>query len=437
MEESSHAGRLYFLCRFRMEVIMNQERKPMNSDEIDVIIAKMQRRGKYSSEVIQLVQSDLESGVLKEETEQYTSRKYDIRQMRVYSNCLRRNCTEEEMAVICKIGFSNSQMEVLYDLFDKGVPLETIKSIMEEADAIPQRMKKIYEKYQEEINKAMTAVEEVIKEENTDVDSDYMKDLVSLLQTMSEKITFQESRYDELNKKLKLFETSKEDEAVRQNLIVEMDEKDNMLENQQEEINKATGAIARLRQDKENYEEEIKKMQDQIEDLQRKVRNQQLDLQEANHRLENRYVSDKDGSSPVQELNHSKDTVLNTTEKSSEVIKENPQPIAFGIPVYYQIPLYDGNGHFIQQVQLERMNRKTNGVVELLSKLCFKKKSRADIVKLVASGDLVPAQLVQIKSGIEKGLTESQLVELINNNLAAEKMKEIIEIAILENSMAY
>ena len=93
--------------------------------------------------------------------------------------------------------------------------------------------------------------------------------------------------------------------------------------------------------------------------------------------------------------------------------------------------------HFMQHVQLERTERKTNGVVGFLSKLCFKKKSRADIVKLVASGDLVPAQLVQIKSGIEKGLTESQLVELINNNLAAEKMKEIIEIAILENSMAY
>ncbi|MDD3417099.1 MAG: hypothetical protein PHY47_24410 [Lachnospiraceae bacterium] len=53
----------------------------------------------------------------------------------------------------------------------------------------------------------------------------------------------------------------------------------------------------------------------------------------------------------------------------------------------------------------------------------------------MASGDLVPAQLIQIKSGIEKGLTEGQLVELINNNVSAEKMKEIIEIAVLENSM--
>ena len=64
------------------------------------------------------------------------------------------------------------------------------------------------------------------------------------------------------------------------------------------------------------------------------------------------------------------------------------------------------------------------------------KKSRQDIVKLLASGDLVPAQLVQIRSAIEKGLTESQLVELINNNVSAEKMKEIIEIAVLENSLA-
>jgi hypothetical protein len=94
-------------------------------------------------------------------------------------------------------------------------------------------------------------------------------------------------------------------------------------------------------------------------------------------------------------------------------------------------------GRVIQKVQIDRSESKSNGVIGLLSKLCFKKKSRADIVKLVASGDLAPAQLIQIKSGIEKGLTEGQLVELINNNVAAEKMKEIIEIAVLENSMAY
>ncbi|MDT2429201.1 hypothetical protein ABQD92_16530 [Enterococcus avium] len=108
-----------------------------------------------------------------------------------------------------------------------------------------------------------------------------------------------------------------------------------------------------------------------------------------------------------------------------------------GIPIFYQVPVVDMQGRVVQKVQVDRSESKTNGVIALLSKLCFKKKSRADIVKLVASGDLAPAQLIQIKSGIEKGLTEGQLVELINNNVAAEKMKEIIEIAVLENSMAY
>lgn len=415
---------------------MNQEREPMDSKEIDIIIEKMQRRGKYSSEIIQLVQADLELGISKEETEQYTSKRYDIRQMRVYSNCLRRNCTREEISVICKEGLSNSQMEVLFDFFDKGVPLETIRSIMEEANAIPQRMKKAYEKYQEEINKSKSAVKEVSSEEKAEVDTDYLKELITLLNGVSEKITYQESRYDELNKKLKLFETSKEDEAVRKNLIDEMDDKDSMLEKQQEEINKATGAIARLRKDKEDYEEEMKKMRDQIDDLQRKVKNQELDLQEANDKLEKRYMTEKADNKLIRESEQPIDTDADITATLSEQMKGDSQPITYGIPVYYQIPVVDGRGHIIQKVQLERTERKTNAIVSLLSKICFKK-SRSDIVKLVASGDLVPAQLVQIKSGIEKGLTEGQLVELINNNLSAEKMKEIIEIAVLENSMAY
>ena len=109
-----------------------------------------------------------------------------------------------------------------------------------------------------------------------------------------------------------------------------------------------------------------------------------------------------------------------------------------GIPVYYQVPVVDAAGNVVQRLPIERTARKSSntGMAGLFTRLCFKKKSRADIVKLVASGDLVPAQLVQIKSAIEKGLTENQLVELINNNISAEKMKEIIEIAVLENSMA-
>ena len=54
---------------------------------------------------------------------------------------------------------------------------------------------------------------------------------------------------------------------------------------------------------------------------------------------------------------------------------------------------------------------------------------------MVASGNLTPEQLQQIRIGMEKKLTENQLLNLINNNVPADQMKEIIEIAVLENSM--
>lgn len=42
---------------------------------------------------------------------------------------------------------------------------------------------------------------------------------------------------------------------------------------------------------------------------------------------------------------------------------------------------------------------------------------------------------MQIRVGMEKHLTEEQLLSLINNDVPAEQMKEIIEIAVLENGM--
>ena len=85
-------------------------------------------------------------------------------------------------------------------------------------------------------------------------------------------------------------------------------------------------------------------------------------------------------------------------------VPQNMQAVANGIPVYYQIPVVDGTGNVVQRLPIERSVRKSSnsGVASLFARLSFKKKSRADIVKLVASGDLVPAQLVQIKSAIEK-----------------------------------
>lgn len=129
-------------------------------------------------------------------------------------------------------------------------------------------------------------------------------------------------------------------------------------------------------------------------------------------------------------------------EKAVEPAKDMAQQAA-GMqeaPLYPQIPgagynvaVVNEKGQIVSVVPVERMERKKDNrtVTSLFSRLAFKKK--IDIVKLVAEHDLEPKQLVQIRSGIEKGLSEEQLLVLINNQIPAEQMEEIINIAVYEN----
>lgn len=103
--------------------------------------------------------------------------------------------------------------------------------------------------------------------------------------------------------------------------------------------------------------------------------------------------------------------------------------------IEYHAAVVDRDGNIIRFVPVERMERKDRGSVmsSMFSRLFLKKKT--DIVKLLAEKDLSPEQLVQVRSAIEKGLSEKQLLVLINNKIPAEQMEEIINIAVYENKM--
>ena len=100
---------------------------------------------------------------------------------------------------------------------------------------------------------------------------------------------------------------------------------------------------------------------------------------------------------------------------------------------------YAGNKSAVVRINSNDIERKTSvnnhGLVGIFSRLGIKTKSRRNLVKLVIDGELDRNQLVQIKIAIEKGLTENQLEDIINSRVPAERMKEIIEIAELENGL--
>ena len=377
----------------------NLNDKPLSNMQIARYIESLRKEMNFDDEVYGLVKSDLEDGLTQEQTEKYLDKNFNIGQMRVLSEGLHKGIPEELFNILHNNKLSGNQMKVSLEFYEKGVPVETIQEAVARGEK-PVVMRRLYEEVLAQLSKAA---------EQYTQDSEYVKELIAQMEMVVEKINYQEERYDALNKKLSDVEVLKEDKEVTERLV----------------LNKACSTIARLRDSIEHKDKEMERMRDRIESLEDKIMSAASDDQKVAEKEE------KAGPSEVLAATDNKETVK--TLADSQAVP----PMYNGIPVYYQIPVTDSAGRVIQHLPVERTERKSNGgIAALFARLSFKKKSRADIVKLVASGDLVPAQLVQIKSAIEKGLTEGQLVELINNNVSAEKMKEIIEIAVLENSMA-
>jgi len=393
---------------------MEENREPLSAIAIEKKL-QLLRNKHFSEDTIALVKSDYEYGLKEEEISLYLNKSYDIEQMKILSECLHKDVPKDMIDIIKNTKYSVHQMQVSLEFYEKGVPVQTIKEVMDKGEK-PITMRRLYEEVLEQLNKVKKQIPE---------ESEYVKALISQMDEVVAKINYQNERYDALNKKLSEIETSKDDEEVRERLVKENQDKDALINSQQNELNKASSTIARLRDDIEKKDKEMKRMGDRIESLEDKI----ISVATENKKEAESKAEPQESQSVSQADKKMVDTVA---------VPQNMQAVANGIPVYYQIPVVDGTGNVVQRLPIERSVRKSSnsGVVSLFARLSFKKKSRADIVKLVASGDLVPAQLVQIKSAIEKGLTESQLVELINNNISAEKMKEIIEIAVLENSMA-
>ena len=393
---------------------MEENREPLSAIAIEKKL-QLLRNKHFSEDTIALVKSDYEYGLKEEEISLYLNKSYDIEQMKILSECLHKDVPKDVIDIIKNTKYSVHQMQVSLEFYEKGVPVQTIKEVMDKGEK-PITMRRLYEEVLEQLNKVKKQIPE---------ESEYVKALISQMDEVVAKINHQNERCDALNKKLSEIETSKDDEEVRERLVKENQDKDALINSQQNELNKASSTIARLRDDIEKKDKEMKRMGDRIESLEDKI----ISVATENKKEAESKAEPQESQSVSQADKKMVDTVA---------VPQNMQAVANGIPVYYQIPVVDGTGNVVQRLPIERSVRKSSnsGVVSLFARLSFKKKSRADIVKLVASGDLVPAQLVQIKSAIEKGLTESQLVELINNNISAEKMKEIIEIAVLENSMA-
>ena len=318
----------------------------------------------------------------------------------MYSRCLRNGYSKEEKAAILKDGLSGEQMAVALEFYEKGVPMDTITEVLSSAENTAYTMKRLF-------SQVLCRIKEA--EPVSGQDTEYAKELMKQIREVVEKISCQEKRYDALNEKLKEIGTVGQDAQIQGNLIAQLSEKDKLLEKQQDELNEARAAAARLRGEMEEMRKERKALEEQV----KKAVRAEPDAAAAPKEPEKEEKPEKQ------------------TEGSAPGVPES----ALYPGIEYHAAVVDKDGNIVRFVPVERMERKDRGSVmgSMFSRLFLKKKT--DIVKLLAEKDLSPEQLVQIRCAIEKGLSEKQLLVLINSKIPAVQMEEIINIAVYENKM--
>lgn len=375
-----------------------QERTVLSGMDLKAYLGRLRQNPKYTEEILKLIEDDLRFGLTKEETEEYSSGRYDYRQMRVYSKCLRNNYSKEEKAAILKDGLSGEQMAVALEFYEKGVPMETITGVLSSAENTAYTMKRLFSQVLSKAKEAAPAGGQ---------DMAYAKELMEQIREVVEKISWQEKRYDALNEKLKEIGTAGQDAQVQGNLIAQLSEKDKMLEKQQNELNEARVAAVKLRGEMEEMRKERKALEEQL-----------------------KKTETAEAAATPKETEKAEKPETQAESSPSAMTESTLYP-----GIEYHAAVVDKDGSIVRFVPVERMERKDRGSVmgSVFSRLFFKKKM--DIVKLLAEKDLSPEQLVQVRNAIEKGLSEKQLLVLINSKIPAAQMEEIINIAVYENKM--
>lgn len=369
----------------------------MSSDTRDknMIVQSFKNKG-LRGEVMELISEDADYGLTREQIAKYADKKMDIDRMRIYSECMRNDFDDSVIRIITADGLSKVQMQMALEFYKKGVSKEDIEEITKSGEKAA-AMKKRYEEILDKTDSVYNASE---------TEPEYVKKIAEHIQEVVLSIGNTDKKFDDIAEVLKSLAQSRKDEEELERVLKENQEKDRLLSQKQDEINKAYSQAAENRK-------EVEMLKEENEALNRKI-----------SEIEKRSKEEVAENVPSSEHMQSSDREF-TNRRYTETSSRGDYGRGYGSG-YVRINSND----------IERTVRTNSyGMAGIFTRLGIKKKSRRNLVRLVISGELDRNQLVQIKSAIEKGLTERQLEDIINSRVSADRMKEIVEIAELENSM--
>lgn len=171
---------------------MKQEMKSLERKQKEDHIQTLREVGRVKEDVIALVEEDLNFGLTIEQTNRYMKSNLDLKQMQVFSTCLRKGYSEEVIRAVIQKEYSAYQMEVALEFYDKGISIESISEGLLSKET-PAQMRVAYQLILEELQ----GMEDESKEE-----SQYVQSLMEQVKEVVSKIELQEQRYQKLEEKL-------------------------------------------------------------------------------------------------------------------------------------------------------------------------------------------------------------------------------------------
>lgn len=353
---------------------MEMDRKRLTQEQITDEVNRLKKNGLSDTRTIELVQSDFQYGLVAEEIELYVNKKFQFAQKQTISKALREHGVEIAKA-IAREDMDVQSMATAVEYYAQGVPIEMIiQGIEEEHSAYS--LRQIYKDVLAEIQETEAEIDD-----DEGIDREFVQQMIFEMKEIALTIQQDSKRYDALSEKLQEISVSKKAEH-------ELAEAKTQLEEVKAELDYTQKRLQKVQDSNMELSKQLEEKQEEVEKLERKL--------------------------------HEK------TEEQTKV----QMSYMHGYPMYPQ-----GTIGSPQMIYVGNTKSKKNGLANLFGKSDTRRQSKQDITKLVASGQLNTEQLAQVKIAIGRGLTNEQLCDLIQGNVSAEQMKEIIEIAVLENSM--
>lgn len=214
------------------------------------IIGKLNEYG-AGKEIIQIAKEDIEFGIGQDMILWYGESGWGADRIRAFSKIVRTTKDQGFLAFIKDGGFSGQQMEVLLEFHQKGIPLAKLAELMGQ------------EMTPYELRDALSGIYEEMRQVSTQAGGADFEAVKKQMEDLAENISNNQKFYESVSEQLKRIGAAGTDaEKVREELSAEIDQRDKMLGDQQDNLNKVHAQMAALRSEKAALEKKVEELKE-------------------------------------------------------------------------------------------------------------------------------------------------------------------------------